>query len=53
MLWVFSRCLLRVQPMETGNCPHMTELLLTGALSIEQANVPTSMRHHGCLKEVY
>ena len=29
----FSLCLVWVQPRETGKCPYMTELVLTGALS--------------------
>ena len=31
----FIRCLALVQPKKTGNCPHMAEILLAGALSIK------------------
>ena len=34
----FIRCLVLVQPRKTGNCPDMTEVLLTGTQSTNRNN---------------
>ena len=44
--FIVSLGLVLVQPRETGNCPNMTEKVLTGTLSIntKQANIAVSLR---------